>query len=77
MDTAAVIADGRTYAPVRYLAEYFGYVVKWDGTTRMVCVDPAYISSLAIPHLRGIGPFIKATVEEVVSIKSSPQRLRR
>ncbi len=25
MDTAAVVSKGRTYAPVRYLAEYFGY----------------------------------------------------
>ncbi|GFI61119.1 hypothetical protein IMSAG049_00272 [Clostridiales bacterium] len=33
MDTAAVIEDGRTYVPVRYLAEEFGYAVKWDGET--------------------------------------------
>ena len=36
MDTAAVIVNGRTYAPVRYLAEYFGYTVAWDGATRTV-----------------------------------------
>ena len=36
MDTAAVIVSSRTYAPVRYLAEYFGYTVGWDGATRTV-----------------------------------------
>ena len=36
MDTAAVIRDGRTYAPIRYLAEYFGYTVGWDNDTRTV-----------------------------------------
>ena len=33
MDTAPVIVDGRVYAPVRYLAERFGYPVAWDGNT--------------------------------------------
>ena len=36
MDTAAVIANERTYAPIRYLAEYFGYTVGWDGATQTV-----------------------------------------
>ena len=36
MDTAAVIANDRTYAPIRYLAEYFGYTVGWDGATQTV-----------------------------------------
>jgi hypothetical protein len=26
----------RTYAPIRYLAEYFGYSVDWDGNTKTV-----------------------------------------
>ena len=39
MDTAAVIVNGRTYAPVRYLAEYFGYTVGWDGKTQTVSVE--------------------------------------
>ena len=38
MDTAAVIVDSRTYAPVRYLAEYFGHTVDWDGTTGTVII---------------------------------------
>ncbi len=38
MDTAAVIVNDRTYAPVRYLAEYFGYTVEWDGASRTVII---------------------------------------
>lgn len=45
MDTAAVIVDDRTYAPVRYLAEYFGYYVGWDDSSRTVI-----ISASQIPH---------------------------
>ncbi|MDO4749776.1 MAG: copper amine oxidase N-terminal domain-containing protein [Eubacteriales bacterium] len=39
MDTAAVIVDNRTYAPVRYLAESFGYNVDWDAATRTVLIE--------------------------------------
>ena len=38
MDTAAVIVNNRTYAPVRYLAEFFGYEVTWNPDTRTVGV---------------------------------------
>lgn len=38
MDTAAIIVDGRTYAPIRYLAEFFGYKVGWDGKTKTVLI---------------------------------------
>lgn len=30
MDTSPIIKDNRTYLPVRYLAESFGYNVSWD-----------------------------------------------
>lgn len=36
MDTEAVIKDGRTYAPLRYLAEGYGYQVSWDAATSTV-----------------------------------------
>ena len=39
MDTAAVIMYGRTFAPVRYLAEYFGYTVTWDGVHKTVILN--------------------------------------
>lgn len=38
MDTQAVIVNDRTYAPVRYLAEYFGYSVDWNAETRTVII---------------------------------------
>ena len=38
MDTAAVIVNDRTYAPVRYLAEFFGHTVEWDGKTSTVVI---------------------------------------
>lgn len=49
MDTAAVIVGGRTYAPVRYLAEYFQFNVAWDGASRTVSITSgaptaAYVS---------------------------------
>ena len=37
LDAPAVIRGGRTYAPVRYIAEAFGFDVIWDsGTVRIV-----------------------------------------
>ena len=38
MDTAAVIVNDRTYAPIRYLAEFFGCTVGWDAGTRTVSI---------------------------------------
>ncbi len=38
MDTAAVIVSDRTFAPVRYLAEYFGFTVGWDGAAKTVLI---------------------------------------
>lgn len=38
MDTAAVIVSDRTYAPIRYLAEFFGYTVGWDAATKTVSI---------------------------------------
>ena len=42
MDTAAVIVNSRTYAPIRYLAEFFGFKVDWDGETRTVLITGAW-----------------------------------
>ena len=38
MDTSAVSVNGRSFAPVRYLAEYFGFSVEWNGNTRAVMI---------------------------------------
>ncbi|NLD47070.1 MAG: copper amine oxidase N-terminal domain-containing protein [Clostridiaceae bacterium] len=39
MDTAALLQDGRTYVPARYVAEAFGATVRWDSAIRTVYVD--------------------------------------
>lgn len=38
MNTEAIIVDGYTYAPVRYIAEAVGYTVSWDGDSRTVII---------------------------------------
>ena len=38
MNTSAVIVNNSTFAPVRYLAEYFGHTVDWDASTRTVII---------------------------------------
>lgn len=45
MDTAAVIVGGRTYAPVRYLAAYFGFTVDWNAASKTASITGgAYVS---------------------------------
>ena len=39
MDTAAVIVNERTYAPIRYLAEFFGHEVGWDPAAQTVTIN--------------------------------------
>ena len=41
MDTAAFIdpVEGRTYLPIRFLAEALGYIVGWDEETQTVTLD--------------------------------------
>ncbi|OEF98968.1 hypothetical protein BHF71_10505 [Vulcanibacillus modesticaldus] len=45
MDAKAQIIDGRTYAPVRFVAEAFRHKVGWDKETRTVLIDevPGYV----------------------------------
>jgi hypothetical protein len=39
MDTTAIIKDGRTFVPAKYIAEALGANVKWDGSTKTVFVN--------------------------------------
>lgn len=39
MDVAPVVIDGRTLAPARYVAEAFGYYVRWDDKTKSAFID--------------------------------------
>lgn len=38
MDTPAVIRQDRTYVPIRFVSEHFGYNVDWDNDTRSVLI---------------------------------------
>jgi len=40
MDVAPLIKDGRTYLPARWVAEAFGYTVRWNAQNRTVYVGP-------------------------------------
>ena len=40
MDVAPLVRGGRTYLPARWVAEAFGYEVKWDEKTQAVLVGP-------------------------------------
>ncbi|MDR1131014.1 MAG: copper amine oxidase N-terminal domain-containing protein [Oscillospiraceae bacterium] len=44
MDTAAVITGGRTFVPVRFIAEALGLSAAWDGETNSVYIDGAPIA---------------------------------
>jgi len=39
MDTVALLQEGRTFVPARYVAEAFGANVRWDGVIRTVYID--------------------------------------
>ncbi len=45
MDSRAIIIDGRTYAPVRFVAEIYGHKVLWESETSTVFISeiPSYI----------------------------------
>ena len=54
MDTSAVLRNGRTFVPARFVAEAFGCDVKWDGSTRTVIIndsgkDVYKVGDIAIP----------------------------
>lgn len=44
MNTTPVIQNGRTYAPIRYLAEAFGFGVDWNGDAKMITLKYGYIA---------------------------------
>lgn len=39
IDVAAEITNGRTYVPLRFLAETFGLAVAWDGENKTIDID--------------------------------------
>lgn len=66
MDTAAVIKSSRTYAPIRYLAEYFGCIVQWNAATRTVAISgdlPEAKVNYVSPSTLGSKNLLKGTWE--------------
>jgi hypothetical protein len=53
-DTSATIIAGRTYVPVRYAVEPFGYSVKWDAAERNVLVRRAVDEAWTSPSEAGL-----------------------
>ena len=54
MDTEAVIRNGRTFVPVRFISEAFGIEVKWDAASRTVVMTspiatPASEPTVSLP----------------------------
>lgn len=45
MDTAAVVENGRTFVPLRFIAEALGIGAAWDGETRTVALTSAAASA--------------------------------
>ncbi len=39
LDTAPVIISGRTFLPIRFIAENFGYNVEWNGENKTVTIN--------------------------------------
>lgn len=59
MDTEPVIRNDRTYAPIRYLAENFGYTVDWDAATKTVEITTPNSSEVNYAFALGIGTSLK------------------
>jgi hypothetical protein len=49
MDTVALLQEGRTYVPARYVAEAFGATVRWDSVIKTVYI---YTEGRVVPTPR-------------------------
>ncbi|PHJ37101.1 hypothetical protein P378_18785 [Desulforamulus profundi] len=38
LDVAPIMKNGRTYLPARWIAEAFGYEVKWDEQSKAILI---------------------------------------
>lgn len=70
--TAAVLANNRMYAPIRFLAETLGADVSWDGTT--LCAKIASADASVPQHLKGSAPYTQDELywlSKIVSAESA------
>ncbi len=69
LDVAPLIREGRTYLPARWVAQEFGYLVKWDPGSKTVAIVPPEVE---MPEVKLPEPVIEKPVEEVQPVASSP-----
>jgi flavodoxin len=46
LDTSPVIIDGRTFLPIRFIAESFGYNVEWNDTDKEIVISNNKVTDL-------------------------------
>lgn len=56
MDTRALVKNGSTYLPIRYVAEFFGYTVRWDAGRKTVIISSQGIPGSGVPNFSLSGP---------------------
>ena len=74
LDTAAKIKSGRTFVPVRFIAETFGTEVNWDNNTRSVYVGKKSISSNTFEEVKVTRVIDGDTI--IVNLNGRNERLR-
>lgn len=68
MDVAPCIINGRTYVPVRYIAEVTGYEVNWDGANKTVVITGSQSVPEAEPEAAQDDNY---TIPETYEVKGS------
>ena len=83
LDTAPATKEGRTFVPLRFVAEALGARVQWFGWDSKVEITPPYtqekrlrpwLGTAEITVRRGNGLWIGATMEEVIARLGKPHR---
>ena len=62
LDAPAVIVNGRTLAPARFVAETFGYTVQWDSENKIVKITGSTEFYKDYSDLPDYGSFSGATL---------------
>ncbi len=76
MDTAALLQEGRTFVPARYVAEAFGATVRWDSAVRTVYIDMVEVVSTPEPQATPKPTLKPATGLSEADKKAIADRLR-
>ena len=74
MDTKAIIKDGRTFVPIRYVAEELGATVGWDPNTRTVIITTQDATNAGIPNA---ADFYKINPDIPKELYNYPYKKRR